>query len=138
MSAPGEALHFLGHLNAVKPRLTLAENLEFWARSSTGRRGVRRRAPALGARSASAASTTIDAGHLSQGQTRRLALARLLVSRRPIWLLDEPTAALDADGEDAGGPADPRSSRGRRHRRHRHPPRSRRSATSQTLTLGHA
>jgi heme exporter protein A len=41
-----------------------------------------------------------DAGHLSQGQTRRLALARLLAIRRPVWLLDEPTAALDAGGEE--------------------------------------
>jgi heme exporter protein A len=40
-----------------------------------------------------------DAGHLSQGQTRRLALARLVAIRRPVWLLDEPTAALDAGGE---------------------------------------
>jgi heme exporter protein A len=41
-----------------------------------------------------------DAGHLSQGQTRRLALSRLVAIPRPIWLLDEPTAALDTGGED--------------------------------------
>ena len=41
----------------------------------------------------------LDAGYLSAGQQRRLALARLVVSQRPVWLLDEPTAALDADGQ---------------------------------------
>ena len=191
---PGEALHFLGHLNAVKPRLTLAENLRFWVDLYGGsqgtpspRRGRRwREAPDEGGgphtrspppatsgqaenpphppfghlppRSGEGDLSTDngiaisealeavglggldhhDAGHLSQGQTRRLALARLVAIPRPVWLLDEPTAALDTGGEDAGGPADPRSSRGRRRRRHRHPPRSRRSATSQTLTLGAA
>jgi heme exporter protein A len=58
----------------------------------------------------------LEAGNLSAGQTRRLALARLLVGERPVWLMDEPTAALDAAGEalvarlidahlDAGGSA---------------------------------
>lgn len=46
-----------------------------------------------------AGSNRIEAGHLSTGQTRRLALARLLVSQRPVWLLDEPSTALDSDGE---------------------------------------
>ncbi|HEY0918137.1 ATP-binding cassette domain-containing protein, partial [Devosia sp.] len=41
----------------------------------------------------------LPAGYLSAGQTRRLALARLLCADRPLWLLDEPTAALDRDGE---------------------------------------
>ena len=40
----------------------------------------------------------LDAGYLSAGQSRRLALARLLVTQRPVWLLDEPTAALDSEG----------------------------------------
>lgn len=90
------AMHFLGHRAAVKPHLTVDETLGFWAALNGGtgepvaaaldRVGLGR----LGA---------VDAGHLSAGQTRRLALARLLVSPRPIWLLDEPSAALDAAGE---------------------------------------
>ena len=104
----GEALHFLGHLNAVKPRLTLAENLKFWVdlygavRSPSSLRG-RDQGPAISAALATVGLGNLDhhdAGHLSQGQTRRLALARLIAIPRPIWLLDEPTAALDAGGED--------------------------------------
>ena len=45
----------------------------------------------------------IEAGHLSAGQTRRLSLARLLVSRRPVWLLDEPTSSLDTSGHELVG-----------------------------------
>jgi heme exporter protein A len=40
-----------------------------------------------------------DAGHFSEGQTRRLSMARLIVAERPVWLLDEPTASLDIGGE---------------------------------------
>lgn len=92
----GEAMHFLGHLPAVKPRLTLLENLAFWA-SLYGGKGL---APdsALDEVGLSGLGA-LEAGHLSAGQTRRLALARLLIAERPIWLLDEPTAALDAEGE---------------------------------------
>jgi heme exporter protein A len=92
---PGTALHLVGHLAAVRPRLTLAETLAFWAALN-----------GPGESPASALETVglaglgwLEAGHLSAGQTRRLALARLLVSHRPLWLLDEPTASLDAEGE---------------------------------------
>lgn len=93
---PGTDIGFLGHLSAVKPRLTLLENLEFWAALY----GVPRAAvlPALETVGL-AAIGTLEAGHLSAGQTRRLALARLVLCDRPIWLMDEPTAALDANGE---------------------------------------
>lgn len=134
---PGEVLHFLGHLNAVKPRLTLGENLRFWMdlygaatppsplRGGAGDEG--RAAPAVPTeppppptpprKGAGGVGTAVsfaleavglgglddhDAGHLSQGQIRRLALARLVAIRRPVWLLDEPTAALDAGGETIG------------------------------------
>lgn len=104
----GEALHFLGHLNAVKPRLTLGENLRFWLELYEGATGSP--PPLRGGDRGAAISAALeavglggldghDAGHLSQGQTRRLALARLVAIRRPIWLLDEPTAALDTGGE---------------------------------------
>jgi heme exporter protein A len=89
-------LHFLGHQTGVKGRLSLAENLAFW-RDLLGRPGVSPEAAleetGLGGLG------RLDAGYLSAGQTRRLALARLLVAERPLWLLDEPTASLDAAGE---------------------------------------
>lgn len=87
---------FLGHLNAVKARLTLTENLRFWAALNGDPEAAI--GSALGTVGL-APIADLEAGNLSAGQTRRLALARLLVSRRPIWLLDEPTAALDAEGE---------------------------------------
>jgi heme exporter protein A len=80
-----EPLHILAHSSAVKSRLTLAENLAFWRRVN-GPTGLSIEAAlervGLGGLGA------IDAGHLSAGQTRRLALARLLVTDRRIWLLD--------------------------------------------------
>lgn len=91
----GPALHHCGHRNAVRPRLGVAETLDFWA-GLNGRTGLDC-AAALD-RVGLGAIAGLDAGYLSAGQQRRLALARLLVSRRPLWLLDEPTAALDAQG----------------------------------------
>ena len=90
-------LHYCGHRNAIKPRLSVLENLDFW-RSVNGATGL----PAATALEevGLAALTSLDAGYLSAGQTRRLALARLLVSHRALWLLDEPTAALDVEGHD--------------------------------------
>lgn len=93
---PGTDLHLLGHQPAIKPRLTAAENLEFWADLFAGDRKLI--APAL-ATVGLAHIAGLEAGYFSAGQTRRLALARLLVADRPIWLLDEPTAALDGEGE---------------------------------------
>jgi heme exporter protein A len=93
---PEAEIHFLGHLGAVKPRLTVKENLTFWASLNGGTSlAVETALEQVGLASLMA----LDAGVLSAGQTRRLALARLLISERPIWLLDEPTAALDAGGE---------------------------------------
>jgi heme exporter protein A len=88
-------LHFLAHSSAVKTRLTLAENLQFW-RNVNGETGIAVE-PAL-ERVGLGGLGGIEAGHLSAGQTRRLALARLLVTDRRIWLLDEPLAALDDAG----------------------------------------
>lgn len=89
-------LHLLGHLSGIKPRLTLIENLAFW-RAANGPTGMDPE-PALDAAGLGGLGA-IEAGHLSAGQTRRLALARLLITERTIWLLDEPTAALDTAGE---------------------------------------
>lgn len=93
---PGTDLHLMGHQPATKPRLTVAENLRFWADMLGGDRALL--TPALEAVGL-AAIAGLEAGHLSAGQTRRLGLARLLVADRPIWLLDEPTSALDTEGE---------------------------------------
>ena len=88
---------YLGHRAAIKARLTVTENLQFWA--ALNGRGTDSIAAALELVGL-APIATLDAGLLSAGQTRRLALARLLVAERPVWLLDEPTAALDAAGQE--------------------------------------
>jgi heme exporter protein A len=93
----GPQLHYCGHRNAVKPRLSTLENLQFW-RALNGPTGIGA-AQALDEVGLGSLAE-LDAGYLSAGQSRRLALARLLVSHRPLWLLDEPTAALDREGHD--------------------------------------
>jgi heme exporter protein A len=90
-------LHYCGHRNAIKPRLSVLENLSFW-RAVNGATGVSAEAALDEVGLGSLAD--LDAGYLSAGQSRRLALARLLVSHRALWLLDEPTAALDVEGHD--------------------------------------
>ncbi|KKB86309.1 hypothetical protein VW29_03230 [Devosia limi DSM 17137] len=91
----GPQLHYCGHRNALKPRLSVLENLDFWA-ALNGPTGMA--APDALDRVGLGHIAGLDAGYLSAGQGRRLALARLLVSVRPLWLLDEPTAALDVEG----------------------------------------
>ncbi|MGY5809702.1 heme ABC exporter ATP-binding protein CcmA [Rhizobium sp. LEGMi198b] len=93
----GEASHYLGHRNAMKSELTVAENLAFWKTflgDMAGGSGldIDEAADAVGL----AGITHLPFGYLSAGQQRRIAFAKLLVAYRPIWILDEPTAALDA------------------------------------------
>lgn len=90
-----QQVHYCGHRNAIKPRLSVLENLAFWAEVN-GPTGIV--APAALETVGLGGLDRLDAGYLSAGQSRRLALARLLVSHRPLWLLDEPTAALDSEG----------------------------------------
>ena len=91
-----EQTHFLGYQDAVKPSLSVAENLQFWSRYLGDGHGPT--APALEAVDLGGLSD-LPAGYLSAGQRRRLSLARLIAVKRPIWLLDEPTAALDTSGQ---------------------------------------
>ena len=85
-----DAVAYAAHADGLKPSLTVAENLRFWA-SIHGTPDI---APALEALDLVALRHR-PAGQLSAGQKRRLGLARLLVTGRPVWLLDEPTVSLD-------------------------------------------
>jgi len=89
----GEQTHYLGHLDALKPALTVTENLQFWAEFLGPASGDV--APALQAVDL-APLADLPAAYLSAGQRRRLSIARLVAVPRAIWLLDEPTSALDA------------------------------------------
>lgn len=92
------AMHLVGHLDAVKPQLNVAENARFWSRWHGGDGADETVEAAL---DAVGLLSLLDspAAFLSQGQRRRLALSRLVSAPRPLWLLDEPTAALDRDAE---------------------------------------
>ena len=85
-------LHYVGHLDPVKAALTVGENLAFWAGLGNGSGGV---AAALEAFD-SAPLADVPGRFLSAGQKRRANLARLAASAATLWLLDEPTTALDA------------------------------------------
>lgn len=91
-----EQCHYVGHLNGVKAKQSVAENLSFWGEYlGGGRVPVSRIDAALDAFGLTSLAP-IAAGYLSAGQKRRVGLARLLVVDRPVWLLDEPTVSLDA------------------------------------------
>lgn len=88
-----DSIAYCGHLNGIKPMLTAAENLEFWAALHS----MRRIDQALESFGISGLRDR-PVRNLSAGQCRRLGLARILVTGCPIWALDEPTVSLDADG----------------------------------------
>ncbi|MBS0565185.1 MAG: heme ABC exporter ATP-binding protein CcmA [Proteobacteria bacterium] len=93
VSPAPDRLAYAGHADAVKATLTVAENLAFWARVHGGAGGeVGDALAALGLGDLAAR----PAQSLSAGQRRRLGLARLLLTGRRLWLLDEPTVSLDA------------------------------------------
>lgn len=88
-----ELIHLVGHRDGLKTALTARENLDF-AQALLGAASI----PSDEALAAVGLPhvASLPVGYLSAGQRRRVALARLLVSRRPLWLLDEPASALDA------------------------------------------
>ena len=92
-----EQAHYVGHRDALKPALSVNENLQFWRDFLGGKSSD----PVLSLDAVGLAHAAhLPAAYLSAGQRRRLSLARLLAVRRPVWLLDEPTTALDVTGQD--------------------------------------
>ncbi len=92
----GEQTHYVGHADSLRTALTAGENLAFWAQMLGGKVSSVR--PALG-RLGLSHVFDFPVRALSAGQKRRVALGRLLLSYRAIWLLDEPTTGLDVGGQ---------------------------------------
>ncbi|UWQ64103.1 heme ABC exporter ATP-binding protein CcmA [Leisingera caerulea] len=85
-----DQIAYAAHSDGLKPTLTVAENLTFWA-SVFGRNGIEQALDGFDLQGL----RDRQAGALSAGQKRRLGLSRMLVTGRPIWIMDEPTVSLD-------------------------------------------
>jgi heme exporter protein A len=97
IAEPALAMHFIGHTNALKREASVRNHERYWAGllgASGGKESIGIAAFGL------IKQADLPVRVLSQGQARRLALMRLHIAQRPIWLLDEPAASLDADGKD--------------------------------------
>ena len=92
--AATEVIAYQGHLDAFKPNLTSREALSFWADVMDKDIDITHLLETVGLKS----RADVPCGHLSAGQKRRLSLARIILSAKPLWIMDEPTAAMDADG----------------------------------------
>lgn len=92
-----EQAHYVGHQDALKPSLSVAENLRFWSGFfGAGAADIEGSLAAVGLDTLA----DLPAAYLSAGQRRRLSLARLVAVKRPLWLLDEPMSTLDAAAQD--------------------------------------
>ena len=91
----GKQVGWLGHQDGLKPQLTVREQLAFFAALY----GAKTDSDAALGQVGLARQKDFPSRYLSAGQRRRLGLARLMVSARPLWLLDEPFAALDSEGQ---------------------------------------
>ena len=96
VSALQENIHLIGHLTALKPILSVAENVALWATLHGSNGQTTEALHAMGL----AELAELPVQFLSEGQKRRTALARLMAFQKPIWLLDEPLAGLDAASAD--------------------------------------
>ncbi len=96
IEAHGRRLRYVGHLDAVKPILSVAENLSFWARlAGSDARGASARVEDALVCFGIERLANVPGRFLSAGQRRRLILAQLVAAAAPLWLLDEPTVGLD-------------------------------------------
>ena len=91
---PALALHHVGHLNALKAAASVRAHVRYWA----GLFGVAPRDDEALQHVGLTQQADLPARVLSQGQARRLALSRLVLAPRAVWLLDEPAASLDTEG----------------------------------------
>ncbi|MEM6464466.1 MAG: heme ABC exporter ATP-binding protein CcmA [Pseudomonadota bacterium] len=103
-ASAAEGAHYLGHRNGMKAELTVRENLEFWRSFMAAPDAVRTKTDASVLEAIAMVGLDgidyLPFGYLSAGQQRRIAMARLLTVHRPVWILDEPTAALDSRARD--------------------------------------
>lgn len=90
-----DRIHYLGHLDAVKPSFTVAENVEFWAAFEGAGDAATDAARAL-ERLGLGHIADVPGRYLSAGQRRRLNIARIAATKKPLWLLDEPSVSLDS------------------------------------------
>ena len=91
----GKFIGWLGHSDGVKPQLSVFENLKFFAELYGAQSPIDPALEEVGL----ARLRDLPGQYLSAGQKKRLALARLKLSNRPLWLMDEPLASLDASGK---------------------------------------
>lgn len=90
-----DIMTYQSHANATKKQLSVSEDLSFWSRLSGSKAAIK---PIL-ERVGLTVQANLRCHLLSAGQKRRLAIARLLVSQKPVWLMDEPAAAMDVSGQ---------------------------------------